>query len=281
MGITCCEVELARDRDDVARQRPGTPRRQLPVEQPEVCRNPRFGPKLNVLSAAGCVLLACLAGLAQAQSGAHEHPRPTVLAPGYADLEFSPPAPGSYNLPPLGTATDGQILDSSGQPARILDLLGDKIVVLSFIYTTCNDVNGCPLASHVLRGIQNRLLETPELRDRVRLVSFSFDPGHDTPAVLADYSGYFRKPDFDWRFVTCRSQDELEPVLDRYGQWVIRDYDAAGNYLGTMSHVLRVYLIDRAKRIRNIYSVSFLHADTLLNDIRTLEMETAQSGQAG
>ena len=228
---------------------------------------------------AACIALAAGTGPAYPASSAHDdHPQPTVLAPGYADLEFTPPEPGTYSLPPLGPAGDGPVFDSRGNPSRVHDFLGDKIVVLSFVYTTCNDVNGCPLASHVLRGVQNRLLETQDLLDRVRLVSFSFDPGHDTPAVLADYSGYFRKPGFDWRFLTCGSEDELEPILDRFGQWVIRDYDDEGNYLGAMSHVLRVYLIDRAKRIRNIYSVSFLHADTLLNDIRTLELEAAQPG---
>ena len=218
------------------------------------------------------------AGLAHAASGDHDHPQPQVLAPGYADLEYVPPEPGSYMLPPLGAAGDGPVLDSGGKPARVHDFLGDKIVVLSFIYTRCNDINGCPLASHVLRGVQNRLLETGDLRESVRLVSFSFDPLHDTPEVLADYSGYFRKPDYDWRFLTCDSEEELDPILDQFGQWIIKDYDEQGNYLGTMSHVLRVYLIDRAKRIRNIYSVSFLHADTLLNDIRTLEMEESQPG---
>ena len=226
---------------------------------------------------AGIVLIVG-AERAISASGEHDHPQPAVLAPGYADLEFVPPEPGTYSLPPLGPAGDGPVLDSGGKPARVHDFLGDKIVVLSFIYTRCDDVNGCPLASHVLRGVQNRLLETPDLSETVRLVSFSFDPGHDTPEVLADYSGYFRKPDYDWRFLTCGSAEELEPILDQFGQWVIADYDAEGSYLGTMSHVLRVYLIDRDRRIRNIYSVSFLHADTLLNDIRTLQMEATKAG---
>ncbi len=229
---------------------------------------------------AGCIALIMAPGVAQAQAatGTHDHLRPKVLAPGYRALEFTPPPPGTYRLPPLGRAGDGPVLDSLGRPTRIHRILGDKIVVLSFIYTSCNDINGCPLASHVLRGVQNRLLESPDLLNRVRLVSFSFDPGHDTPETLAQYSGYFRKPDFDWRFLTCRSRDELQPILDHYGQWVIRDYDQEGNYLGTMSHMLRVYLIDRDRRIRNIYSLSFLHADTLLNDIRTLELEDRRAG---
>ena len=222
------------------------------------------------------VLIAALAwGLSQAGTATeHEHPRPTVLAPGYADLEFTPPPAGSYRLPPLGGAADGEVLDSLGVPHNVHDLLGDKIVVLSFIFTTCSDINGCPLATHVLKGVQDRLMESADLSNNVRLISFSFDPTHDTPEVLQDYARHFRSAEFDWRFVTCRSEEALAPILSEFGQSVIKDYDLQGNAIGTMSHVLRVYLIDRQKRIRNIYSTSFLHADTLANDIRTLALES-------
>ena len=46
-----------------------------------------------------------------------------------------------------------------------------------------------------------------------------------------------------------------------------------GSYSGTMSHILRVYLIDNDRRIRNIYSAGFLHVDTVTNDLRTLLLE--------
>ena len=61
--------------------------------------------------------------------------------------------------------------------------------------------------------------------------------------------------------------------MSAYGQWVIRDYDDNGDYTGTMSHILRVFLIDKHRNIRNIYSTSFLHADTVANDVRSLLME--------
>ena len=48
-----------------------------------------------------------------------------------------------------------------------------------------------------------------------------------------------------------------------------------------MSHLLRVYLIDQNRWIRNIYSVSFLHADTLANDIRTLILESSRDNNSG
>lgn len=216
-------------------------------------------------------VLACgFPVLAQAQAE-HEHARSAqVLAPGYSALEYEPPAPGSYALPPLGEAADGAVISSDGRHLRLHDLFGDKLVVLSFIYTRCNDVNGCPLATFVLSRLQSRIDDDEKLRDRVRLVSLSFDPDYDTPDVLANYSKPFVSDGSDWRFVTTGSRQALAPLLESYDQFIIRDYDSEGKYLGTISHLLRVYLIDRRRRIRNIYSVSFLHADTVLNDIRTL-----------
>ena len=201
------------------------------------------------------------------------HPEPVVLAPGYADLEFVPPPAGSYQLPSLGPAASGAVLDEQGERHALHDYFGDKVVVMSFIFTTCSDVNGCPLATHVFRKVQERLAESSRLKRRARLVSISFDPEYDTPQVMTSYAKNFRQPGFDWQFLTTRSVEALEPILRDYGQWVIKDYDEQGRYLGTMSHLLRVFLIDEQKRIRNIYSVSFLHADTIANDIETLLAE--------
>ncbi len=199
-----------------------------------------------------------------------------VLAPGYADLEFTPPAAGSYALPPLGAAVDGNVVDSQGRTLSLHDLMGDRLVLLSFIYTSCSDVNGCPLATHVFARVAERL---NELGRDVRLISLSFDPDFDSPSVMRTYGGPFQRrfEGLDWRFLTTDGRGSLDPILDGYSQWVIRDYDEAGAPLGTISHLLRVYLIDREKRIRNIYSVSFLHADTLANDLKTLLMEAEET----
>ena len=219
--------------------------------------------------------LTALLAAAPALSAEHRHARPAVLAPGYADLSYDAPVPGSYELPPLWQAADAQLLDSAGKEVALHELYGDKLVVLSFIYTRCSDVNGCPLATHVLGRLQRKLLAEADLKDRLRLISVSFDPDYDTPQMMRAYADNFRAPGSDWRFLTARSESELAPLLEAYDQWVIKDYDADGNYLGTMSHLLRVYLIDRERRVRNIYSVSFLHAETVAADIRTLLLGAA------
>jgi cytochrome c peroxidase len=213
-----------------------------------------------------CGALATAAGV----HDAHRRDAEQVLAPGYGPLGFTAPEPGSYSLPPLGGAADGSLVDCDGERVRLSDLYGDRMVVLSFIYTACSDANGCPLASYVLSQLQQRLSREPGLREQVRLISISFDPRNDTPAVMCEYRERFARPGIEWRFLTADSEERLEPLLEAFGQSLTREYDAEGNPTGNFSHILRVYLIDRAARIRNIYSVSFLHADTLSNDIRTL-----------
>lgn len=196
-----------------------------------------------------------------------------MLAPGYAPLEFIAPVPGSYGLPTMGLAADGEVLDSNGNTVRLHDFIGDKPTVLSFIFTTCDDVNGCPLATYVMRSVQDALQADPLTANQARLVSFSFDPLFDTPDVIDAYGAQFRADGFDWQFLTTEGAATLDPILSAYDQWVIRDYDANGEYMGTMSHILRVFLIDESRQIRNIYSTSFLHADTVANDVRSLLIE--------
>lgn len=196
-----------------------------------------------------------------------------VLAPGYGRLEFEAPSPGSYTLPVLMEAADGPLLGADGTPTTLHTLFDDRVTVLSLIYASCNDVNGCPLATAVLHRLKTRLRKEGDLADRLQLISLSFDPLRDTPEVMTRYAAGFRGPGVPWIFVTTTSPDALAPVLAAYGQSVAPEYDESGRELGTLSHVLRVFLIDTRRRVRNIYSVSFLHADTLLADVRTLLQE--------
>ena len=193
-----------------------------------------------------------------------------ILAPGYGSLQFTAPEPGTYNLPVLGTAADGIVLDSQGKTIKLHSLMGDKVVLLSFIYSTCSDVNGCPLATSVLHKIKNRLKKEPEIAGKLRLVTLSFNPEHDTPEMMQHYGQELQGKGVEWRFLTTRSELDLKPILDHYKQNIQKVYDAQGKFTGTFSHILRVYLIDKNKQLRNIYSVAFLHPDTLINDIKTL-----------
>lgn len=199
-----------------------------------------------------------------------ETPPQKPLAPGYTALPFQLAPPASYALPVIGTAADGEVLTSNNQPKHLHELMGDKLVLLSFIYATCSDVNGCPLATQVLHKISRQLQKQPELAAKLRLLTLSFNPTHDTPEMMQHYGAGFKTGEFDWQFLTTRDEQTLQPILDAYQQNVQKVFDDKGQFTGTFSHLLRVYLIDTDKQVRNIYSVDFLHADTVINDIKTL-----------
>lgn len=222
----------------------------------------------------GMVLVPWLA-LAPAALAHPDHAQPPATpaglrAPGYGSLGFQAPAPGTYSLPVIGPAADGAVVDAEGRSRRLHDLFRGRTVLLSYIYTGCNDVNGCPLATWVLGRVQQPVAANPALRDRVRLLSVSFDPARDTPQAMQEYGARFRAPGFDWHFLAPPGNTELRTLLDAYGQWTMPERDAAGNVTGAVAHLLRVYLIDDQGRIRNIYNANFLHPDILVNDLLTV-----------
>ncbi|RLA22756.1 MAG: photosynthetic protein synthase I [Gammaproteobacteria bacterium] len=202
-----------------------------------------------------------------------------VLAPGYSPLQFDAPLPGSYELPPLGEAKNGVVLDSEGRRQELHEFFGDKVVLLSFIYASCSDVNGCPLATAVFHKIQQHLKRNRSVASQLRLLTLSFDPEHDTPDAMRRYGESFQDDDIDWRFLTTKSERELAPILEDYHQTRLKEYDEQGESTGSFSHTLRVYLIDKKGRFRNIYSVSFLHPDTLLSDVKTLLLEIPEGSK--
>ncbi len=216
------------------------------------------------------LVIANIIAIDYAQADTRPLAQQQILAPGYGTLEFSAPEPGSYSLPVLGSAADGKVLDTQGNALTLHSLMGDKVVLLSFIYSTCSDVNGCPLATAVLHKIKNRLKKEPELAEKLRLVTLSFNPEHDTPGMMQHYGQELQEKGVEWRFLTTRSEQDLQPILEHYKQNIQKVYDAQGKFTGTFSHILRVYLIDKHKQLRNIYSVEFLHPDTVMNDIKTL-----------
>ncbi len=218
-----------------------------------------------------------LSGYGFAENLKTSNTKNTILAPGYGPLAFTAPRPGTYQLPILGEAADGKVLDIHGDEISLSQLMKDKVVVLSFIYSSCNDVNGCPLATSVLHRVKSRMDKEEAITKKVRLLTLSFNPEYDTPEVMNQYAKSFQEGNLDWLFLTTKSEAALEPILKKYHQTITKIYDEKDNFTGTFSHILRVFLIDPQGNIRNIYSVSFLHADTLINDIKTLLIEQSEN----
>lgn len=226
---------------------------------------------MNIRKAVWSLAVLILASAAHATG---DHPaidRDIIRAPGWGRLDFDPPDPGTYPLPPLRPAPDGEVLLTDQASASLHSLFGDRIVLLNFMYSSCQDINGCPLATAVFYQVKKRLSQEG-WGDRVKLISLSFDPENDSPEVMQLYAAGFDRAGVPWDFVTTAGPQQLQPLLDGYDQRILRETDEQGNEMSTFAHILRVYLIDDERRIRNIYSVSYLHADVLVNDVKTLAM---------
>jgi protein SCO1/2 len=194
------------------------------------------------------------------------------------DHDYDAPKPGSYTLPIVKRAADGEVLDAKGEALRLRQFTQGRVTVMSFIYTRCAAAKACPMATGVLMQLRRISAEDPALAKNLRLVSMSFDPGGDTPKRMADYADLMRgeNPGADWHFLTTRSQAQLRPILDAYGQAVDRKENRS-DPTGPLNHTLRVFLIDRAGNIRNIYSSGTLDVRLVLADVKTLLLESSPS----
>jgi cytochrome oxidase Cu insertion factor (SCO1/SenC/PrrC family) len=199
------------------------------------------------------------------------------LLPRNSDYDYNPPVPGSYSLPVVKVAADGALLDSNGKAVNLRDLTHGRITVLGFIYTRCAAPKACPYATNVFGQLQLVSAKDKALAKNMRLVSMSFDPEYDTPQHLAEYSEWVRetKSGCEWRFATAKSRAELNVILDAYGQAVDKRSNPADPQ-GPLYHILRVFLIDRDGRIRNIYSSGTLDPRLVLADVKTLLLEESR-----
>jgi cytochrome oxidase Cu insertion factor (SCO1/SenC/PrrC family) len=193
-----------------------------------------------------------------------------------ADSDYVPPVPGTYALPVIKSAGDGEVIDSENHSLHLRELTHGRVTVMSFIYTRCAATKACPYATGVLMQLHQQSQNNPALAKGMRLVSMSFDPLADTPERMAAYSSLAKTthPAAEWRFVTTRSQAELQPILEAYGQ-AVNKRSNPNDPQGPLYHILRVFLIDADGNVRNIYSSDTLDPRLVLADVKTLLNEAS------
>ena len=109
---------------------------------------------------------------------------------------------------------DRLVVDQDGQELMFVsDVIGDNIVVMDFVYTTCTTI--CPVLSALFTQVQGKLGDA--VGDEVTLVSMSVDPVRDTPQRLKAYSAKHRAGE-GWLWLTG-SKGEVEDVLIGLGAY--------------------------------------------------------------
>jgi len=118
-----------------------------------------------------------------------------IAVPQSAEAQNRPWGEGYFpNLP---------VVTQDGKTVRFYDdLLKGKIVVINFIYTSCQDI--FPIATARLAQVEEKLGE--EMGRDFFFISMTVDPEHDTPERLKEYAdAYGAGP--GWFFVTGRPDD--------------------------------------------------------------------------
>jgi protein SCO1/2 len=134
-------------------------------------------------------------------------------------------------------APDFALTDQNGERVALTALRG-RWLLIDFIYTRCN--GPCPILTSLHVELQRAL--APELAERVRFVSISLDPEHDTPEVLARYARERGADLAHWSFLTGPPAEVAE-VVKRFGVGTLRAAD------GTIDHVVATFLVDPQGRI--------------------------------
>ena len=110
-------------------------------------------------------------------------------------------------------APDVTLVASDGTKVRLLSALDYQgAVLLQFIFTTCPTI--CPSMSSIFSAAQDRFGSD---LNRVRMISVSIDPEHDTPARLEEYARKF-KAKSQWQFLTG-SLDNIVAVQKAFGAY--------------------------------------------------------------
>ena len=137
-----------------------------------------------------------------------------------ADGAGKPSSENIHQPQPGDPVPDFSLVNQDGKTVR-MDSFKGSVTLVTFIYTRCPFQDYCPLVSNNFAQIYAAARLNPALYSKIRLLSISFDPAHDTPQVLHQYGSSFRKTTgsmpFDrWEFVTA-SPKELEKITNFFG----------------------------------------------------------------
>jgi protein SCO1/2 len=132
-----------------------------------------------------------------------------------------------------------------GQPISTAQFKGQALAI-TFIFTRCPLPNFCPRMSSSFADVQKALLAQANGPTNWHLLTISFDPEFDTPAVLRTYAQRFGADPAHWNFLTG-DLIEITAISEQFGQMFWRDET------GSISHNLRTAVVDASGRVRKIY----------------------------
>lgn len=188
------------------------------------------------------------------------------------DLALTQPSSRRVNAAPPGLpprpAQSGAALpavtlvDQTGLAFDLASLRG-QAVALTFIYTRCPLPDFCPALMRRFQQVAQVLEREPQVARRVQLLSVTFDPGHDTPAVLAAYGRPFLPGPgalTRWRLATGAPAD-LRRLTAFFGLSVVQEQ-------AEFSHELLTAVVSPAGRTTQVFEGARVGPDAIVAELR-------------
>jgi protein SCO1/2 len=157
---------------------------------------------------------------------------------------------------------DYHFTNELGQAVSLSDFKGQALA-LSFIFTRCPFPTFCPRMSDNFAEAQQKLKALPNAPANWHLLTISFDPEFDKPAVLKVYAKRFQADPKHWSFATGELID-ITAITEQFGLlfWKPDPLQPAG-----ISHNLRTVVIDAQGRIQKILPENTWKVDDLVKEI--------------
>lgn len=157
---------------------------------------------------------------------------------------------------------DFALTNQDGKRIRFSDYKG-KVLAFTFIYSRCPLPDFCIRMSDHFARLQKTLSKEKNLDGKWHLLTISFDPAYDTPAVLKKYGKNYGADFSTWEFAT----DSLSTITKLADGLDLTTQQDEG---GLIAHNLRTVLLDRKGNLVKIIKGNEWTPDEVVNDVRKL-----------
>ncbi len=164
-----------------------------------------------------------------------------------------PPVVVNENFAQVGKEIpDFSLTNQDGKIISPKDFRG-KALAITFIYAKCPLPDYCIRMSTHFSDVANQVAANADLKDKIRLLSISFDPANDTPEKLRSYGiGYLGndpKAKFDIWQLAVGKEPEVRKIADFFG---LR-YEVDQNDKTQINHSLRTAVISPDGKVAKIF----------------------------
>ena len=156
-----------------------------------------------------------------------------------------------YHVPAEGEPVpDFTATNQSGRGLKLAQYRG-KVLLLTFVYTRCPLAEFCPKMSRNFAEIEKALEADKNLYGNTHLLSVSFDPAYDTPAVLRSYGGAYTGRYTNETFAHWEFAVPSEAELPKMEQWF--DLGVTPGEKGTLQHSVSTVVIGKDGKVAAFY----------------------------